>query len=458
MEEGLQKQPQSEDEVKKPVSTFKKYIPLIIGVIFSFIGLMVFLSIFSRNSEIRKAENVSQENNIQPLASLLPDTEDVLRVAIGDIENEIDEDRYYYHNDGSYINYSLFDINLNTKELSSDRYVNDEIEAYSGIPFVDNEVYSTVIVSRLSSQDKTESLVWIGTKNHNEPVDGAYGGYYINEEAPLTYRCEVFSKTCEQISTIPISPRAVTEPKKNNLDRFYNGPSRYWLKWDNESGRLLGHYHGEGGPSSPVYVLDTDKKEVYTVCGDEKGCPGLGFANWDNDASQVFVVDYKYGEPQTFEWITGGESIRNRRHTYGQIFQYDSEKNNYVWKKEFDLSSIDSQPYKSYDNPHNYLRYAIFSRDNNHVLLLTSRNIYSLSLESGEITHLVDATPAIEIQKEHGGIFAEHKQEVRFSPSGRYVYFIGKEEKSEKSTLYTIDLLNNFEVELIVTADYINTR
>lgn len=449
---------------KKKKAWLKKHWPIVLViVILLLVGFMVFSRIFSEQDKNSSSENVFQDNNIELLSQLLPNKEDILKVAIGDIENEIDEDRYYYHTgqprvDDLYINYSLFDISLDTGELSPDKYFQDEITNYSGIPFVDNEEYSTVGIAGLTSQNKKERLVWIGTKNHDEPVDGTYGGYYINEEAPLTYKCEVSSKTCEQISTIPVNPRAVTEPDKNNSDRFYDGPSRYWLKWNNETDRLLGHYHGEGGPGAPVYVLDINSKEIYTVCDDKKGCPGFGFTNWDNSTERVFVVNYKFGESEIFK-SEYGERSQRRRHTFGQIFKYDAEKNNYVWEKEFDLSSIDSQPYASVDNKRDYLKYAKFSKDPNYILLFTSRNMYSLNIDSGEITHLIDVTPAIEVQEQYGRTSSKLTREVKFSPSGRYVYFVGKkEQEADKGTLYTIDLLNNFEVKPVVSADYIDIR
>ena len=394
---------------------FAPTVPIVIIVLIVVAGFL-----FASKNISRNVNNVTSLEN----------TEDTIIISKGVIKGE-DEP-----SGKDYSGIKPYKVNLQTKELSSYDYPENEIKKYSGIPFVNNDKFATVLVSYLYSQDEREVLVWIGTKNHSEPVDEGYMGYYINEKSPLTYRCSVNQKTCHQVETIPLTNQV------NTSERYYTGAVGFWMEWNNKTGQLFGYPHGEGGPTTPVSIYDTRSSKTYNII-ESDGKINLWFARIDSSFERVFAVTSESGS----------------RDVVGKVYERDGESFKLV--KTINLSSINSSPIRSDTNESDYLRTAQWVANQPIVMIRTSRKIYSYNTVSGELIQTVDASQALNIQKQIQGKGYEITKEVNFSPSGRYIYFVKYESPgtpNEMATLKVIDLQNNNKVIDIASDNYLSIR
>lgn len=312
-----------------------------------------------------------------------------------------------------------YEINVESKELRIYKRPIDGVAEFAGLPKekIDKEIIVEMSRVILSANAK-QALVVFTTYDHTSEPSGFDGSYpFIKND---DFVCDVAEKKCAPTDLLKYANESVSE-----ISEYYRIDQQPWYVWDSEKNLLYGHLNVLGSDGSPVYIFDLTSKILrYT----------LGY-NSRNKNEKSAVVPNGAFSPSLSKFVMIDNSDFSKSRTW-HLMLYDSADLSMPIKK-YIIST------RNKDGRFENISSVAWSSDEKTLVLLTGREIFTLNLDNGKNVLIYSNPNSID------------SNGVVFSPSNRYIIFLGYEEvwADEDGVNYilkAIDLQNgNKVIELL---------
>ena len=325
------------------------------------------------------------------------------------------------------LNGDSYQIDLVTRVLRPYKNNFEEITKFYGFPIEETTNKIKTFVHRiLYSKDKSQVLVIFRTEDNTTPESEFDGSQTLLEEKE--YLCIISIKKC-QPSDLLLS----AEKSEKNIG---------FIHWDSSKGFFYGHAGGEGiGNSSPVVIFDANKKIFQKTSGYGLEYYGENRAEvppgaFSPSLQKFIMIDEGKGKNWKPE---GGNNWKlllyytNREHSNNLSLPFHS----------FDISSLEKNKYERISS-------VDWSADEKLLAIGTERTIYTLNLETGQISEKFEDKTFIK-----GGLHWGFNA-LQFSPSNRFIVFVDyvyptNDPSSPVEILRAIDLKNNDKIYNIIS-------
>jgi WD40 repeat protein len=272
----------------------------------------------------------------------------------------------------------------------------------------------------LLSADKTKTIVVFSTFDKTKEPSGFDGSLPVVKADEFV--CDIATKKCEATDSLEVAYKAVF----GEVGEWFKGGMLQWYQWDSKKNILFGHLNGEGvGAASPVYVFNLNTRILQQT---------LGFNSLNNQEKRAGVPSGAFS-PSLNEFVM----VYSTGNTWSLLLYRSDDLT--TPQKKYDISSM-------IDAGAEEVRSVAWSADEKNIVLSTTDQIYTFSLESGKSV-LRYTDPAHSLY-----------DPVQLSRSEKYIVFVNYlkatfyfEANQRITVLRTVDLQNNNKISELLVED-----